>query len=1128
METPEDRFYNPAKINAWFAVSAVLTLAVTVAVVLDDHYSREWKRWQTSFHELEKKRAEEILSLRTADPASLPEEARAIRNRLLRGDAAAAEGPSTLDDAAFGDALAAVKDSPSFPAGAVLAARDFEAEAAARLSPELLAKRGGIEAVRDRAESDRYKAEKQQRERQALVDELKFRMDHAVAHGHAVEAEEAEKEWTRAVAEEKEVHARMDAFALEKTDCIKEIAGHWAPIAGLQERARRLLELAGVTGAEKKMGSFIAGGLRDAPLLDFPAPVKRIDQKVFPDLTVDYNFALIGRVDRCITCHTGIDKVRVDPDTGAVTPVYTAENTPERVFRTHPRPETFVASVSKHSVDKMGCTVCHDGLGWGLTFADAYHTPSSEEQEKEWEEKYHWHRGESWDFPMLPQKHIEASCFKCHRDQAQLNPEDKFAKEIPGAPKWNRGLRVVERHGCFGCHKIDGYSVPGLDKWMGEIKDEDKRGYAMAVSMRKVGPSLRRVASKWNAKESAWKWIWHPQGLRPATNMPHFFDQPNNRGTDPLTGDDYDVRTRTEVWGLVEYLWSESEAWEGRTSRVRGDRERGKQLFAGADEDGKPLSVGCVGCHSTKDFPLEGVQPNDFGPELSTVGSKVSERWLYSWLKEPSEYWHGTRMPSLRLDDQEAADLAAYLASLRDEAWEKRTPPPVGDAAVRDFAVEAVRATARPREDPVAMVDAMTTGERLRAVGRRAITRYACFGCHDIKGFEDSERIGTELGGGEGWGSKDVDRLDFGLMEDPKAVETFKSWGSEVIPHRKPEWAYLKMRNPRVFDAGVTKQPHEKLVMPNFHFNDEDAESVVTVLLSLQRGEVPGTKRPLRDSRDILAEKMKWITRQYNCYGCHTITRQVVLDGQGKWIAKGKGGDIRPWLGEDADPWPPSLGGEAVRKKGEEAVVAAIPGQPVKPKGKPPVKPVLREEGNIGEGTRVQPAWLFRFLRDPGANVVRPYLKVRMPTFGFTQQELNGIVQGFAAEDAVPFPFEFKQGDPLTAREREEAREIYMTTLECFKCHPTPGAPKPGQPGPDIALTHDRLRHEWVRIWLENPDRVLWRTRMPANWPLEEDNTLAPRIPEKNVLHGFFDDDARKQVRKVTDWVFEQGAPKRE
>ncbi len=43
-------------------------------------------------------------------------------------------------------------------------------------------------------------------------------------------------------------------------------------------------------------------------------------------------------------------------------------------------------------------------------------------------------------------------------------------------------------------------------------------------------------------------------------------------------------------------------------------------------------------------------------------------------------------------------------------------------------------------------------------VGRRSVSKYGCFGCHDIPGFEDAKPIGTGLAD---WGRKDPSRLAF-------------------------------------------------------------------------------------------------------------------------------------------------------------------------------------------------------------------------------------------------------------------------------------------------------------------------------------------------------------------------------
>ena len=48
-------------------------------------------------------------------------------------------------------------------------------------------------------------------------------------------------------------------------------------------------------------------------------------------------------------------------------------------------------------------------------------------------------------------------------------------------------------------------------------------------------------------------------------------------------------------------------------------------------------------------------------------------------------------------------------------------------------------------------------------LGQRVISRYGCFSCHDIKGFEKAQPIGTDL---SEEGSKLVTRLDFAFITD--------------------------------------------------------------------------------------------------------------------------------------------------------------------------------------------------------------------------------------------------------------------------------------------------------------------------------------------------------------------------
>jgi mono/diheme cytochrome c family protein/cytochrome c551/c552 len=971
-------------------------------------------------------------------------------------------------------------------------------------------------------------------------------MDHARSHSHDAEAAEKEKEWNEYRVREEAARAAAERHKVAKESKLADAKAALRPVSAHADRATRLYDLAGVTAAERKKASLFLQQFRDSPVLNSFAPVLKPEQDVFPELKEDYNFAMIPRVDRCVSCHMGIDKVKVDPITKAVLPVYTEENTPEKVFRTHPRPELFVASVSPHARTKVGCTVCHGGMGWGLSFNDAYHTPNSPAQEKEWKEKYHWHKGESWDTPMLRMKDVEAGCFKCHSDPVSADPLHKFAKEIPSAPKWNRGMRLVEESGCFGCHQIDGFTVRGLEKSLTEEKERLRKNpdlkagaaleEALVGAVRKTGPELGRLRGKFPSEEAVHKWIWNPHDLRPTSNMPRFFGQPNNTGIDPQTGEDYTVRTRVEVAGIASLLWNrpleEGETeWTPGAAPPPGDAERGKEIFGSTD------TVGCVACHTTKDFPHpDGGKAADFGPELSTVGSKSTLAWLYRWAKEPHDYWAGTRMPSLRLTDQEAADVATYLSTMRDEAWEKRAPDAVPEAMVKQLALEAARINPEPGVDVEALVEKAPHLERLRMVGARAVAKYGCFGCHDgIPGTEKMERIGTELGGSQAWGSKDVDRLDFGLLEDPKAAERYaRTWGTEHLAHRRHEWLRMKLLNPRVFDAGMTKKPHEKLVMPNFGFTEEEADAVATFILSQQKSDVPASRRKMLDADEFAAEKMRWVARQYNCYGCHTVDREkvaVVSDEEipkvfHEWVARGR--DVAPWL-EGTEFWPPTLGGEGYEEltriverpvKDEDGNSIWVTGKDGKPEEKKEkiVEPrwVLGEQERryYGEGFKVQSAWLFDFLRDPGAQVLRPWLKIRMPSFRFTPAELNALTRGFAAADGVPFPNDVSpHRDPLWREGMTEAKALF-DAMQCNSCHIVDGKlPDNDMPAPDLGIAAKRLRYDWVVKWLAIPGKMQPKTRMPNNWG--RDGVKAPG----GLGRPYFKDDALEQQRRVAAYV---------
>ena len=125
-----------------------------------------------------------------------------------------------------------------------------------------------------------------------------------------------------------------------------------------------------------------------------------------------------------------------------------------------------------------------------------------------------------------------------------------------------------------------------------------------------------------------------------------------------------------EVAQIAAYLWTSSERSKLVVSSApKGDAAKGKQIFD---------SVGCRGCHVVEQGSAarrsEGSAERDYAPNLWNVGDKAKPEWIYSWVKNPKALWPQTKMPDLRLTDQEAANVTAFLLTLHSD--QKYADPP--------------------------------------------------------------------------------------------------------------------------------------------------------------------------------------------------------------------------------------------------------------------------------------------------------------------------------------------------------------------------------------------------------------------------------------------------------------------
>jgi len=125
------------------------------------------------------------------------------------------------------------------------------------------------------------------------------------------------------------------------------------------------------------------------------------DFEIQPRQIVIPGLGELGTVDRCVSCHVGIDDPRMADQ--------------PQPFTAHPG-----NYLAQHDMDKFGCTACHGGQGRALTKEKAHES-------------------------LLPAPFNQSTCGVCH-DSAHLKES--------GAPVLDRGLEVFQTSGCLSCHKL--------------------------------------------------------------------------------------------------------------------------------------------------------------------------------------------------------------------------------------------------------------------------------------------------------------------------------------------------------------------------------------------------------------------------------------------------------------------------------------------------------------------------------------------------------------------------------------------------------------------------------------------------------------------------------------------------
>jgi mono/diheme cytochrome c family protein len=531
----------------------------------------------------------------------------------------------------------------------------------------------------------------------------------------------------------------------------------------------------------------------------------------------------LGVVDRCTTCHLGLNEAGL-------------ADVNQQPFRKHP--------AIPHSLDGFGCVICHGGQGAATTVAEAHHSERAGEE------------------PILPARYIESGCGQCHQNA------------LPGTPQLNLGRRILTRYGCIHCHAItlpDGAKVVATDHppSLAHIADKttrewiytwlkDPQAYAASTTMPNyklsdadasdisaylvststqqagdtaaagtksaaqtdpaagpslygesfcsschavqnaagnlvggdVGPELTRIGNKVKPEWLA-AWLQNPRIYDATTPMPHY------------------RFSAQQITILTGYLQGKSDSDYGPS--VHLETASTNQIAHGRK---RIVELGCAACHE-----INGVQtPENFAPELSSIGSKPLAQivflpgmehtlpsYIVAKIRQPRSFGASVKMPQFTLTNSQTDALATALLALTSRS--RSMPDNLRVAAIQE------------------------TNYQPAGHAGKLITELACFSCHRINGK------GGDMAPDLTWEGSAVQR----------------------------QWLTDFLHNPNTLRPSLIRR------MPRFNLSESDNKELTDYILAVYQSPAidPELAPTATNSPEIVEHGRQLFYSKYACQSCH-------------------------------------------------------------------------------------------------------------------------------------------------------------------------------------------------------------------------------------------------------------------
>ena len=322
--------------------------------------------------------------------------------------------------------------------------------------------------------------------------------------------------------------------------------------------------------------------------------------------------------DRCVTCHLGYDN-------------------PE--FADAPLPYKYHAMAREHDLNKIGCTICHEGQGTATDKIDAHAIGIP-----------------NWDNPMLPLNMVQSSCGKCHPEAYEEG------KELKGADMLNlaKGLTMANKLEvpCITCHTIRGVGetlAPDLTEFGSRTEHEFELSH-----------DLSHVDGEKNMHSWTYQHFLNPQKITPGapatattpavepTIMPNFDFAPEEAHAltvfvmglkeDKIPGK-YKYKPKAEPKPKAIARFQEAISHEEFEKLPFGE-----QIF---------IHYNCWYCHTLKG------RGGKIAPDLTHVGSRRDRDWIVKHFKNPRSVSPHSFMPTFRFTEEQVNGLTDFLVSLK-------------------------------------------------------------------------------------------------------------------------------------------------------------------------------------------------------------------------------------------------------------------------------------------------------------------------------------------------------------------------------------------------------------------------------------------------------------------------------